>query len=87
MSVDIATPRYELQRHAESYHRFMLGVKWCAIHLASLLVLLTLWFCTGTGFLGAFVSAALVFGVMVYAMRHGLAHSTERDGPGHGGMG
>jgi hypothetical protein len=54
-------------------------VKWFCIHLATLLVLLIGWFATPIGFLGAFILAAIVFAIAVWAMRHGLAHSTEND--------
>jgi len=71
----------ELVRHAETYHRFMLGVKWVAIHLAALLVFLTLWFATSAGFGWGLIGGLLVVAVGVYVMNHGLAHSTERDNP------
>ena len=74
--------REEFLTHAESYHRFMLGLKWCAIHLAAMLTFLVLWFCTSAGFLAGLVGGLVVFAVGVYAMNHGLAHSTERDPPG-----
>ena len=65
--------------HAGAYHRFMLGLKWVALTLGSLITLLTLWFATAAGFVAGFVTAAVVFGVGVYAMNHGLAHSSEGD--------
>ncbi len=74
-------PDGEIEVHAETYHRFMLGVKWMAIHLAVLLVFLVLWFCTSAGFLWALIAGAIVFGAGAYAMTHGLAHSTEKDNP------
>jgi hypothetical protein len=67
--------------HAETYHRFMLGVKWVAIHLAALIAFLTLWFATPAGFGGGLLAGLAILAVGVYAMNHGLAHSTERDGP------
>jgi hypothetical protein len=74
-------PDPELVRHAVTYHRFMLGVKWVAIHFAAVLTFLILWFASPAGFIGGAVAGALVFGVGVYAMGHGLAHSSERDNP------
>lgn len=70
--------------HATSYHRFMLGVKWVSITLGSLIAGLTLWFATPAGFGGGFVVGVVIFGVGVWAMNHGLAHSTEQDNPGAG---
>jgi hypothetical protein len=71
----------ELARHAETYHRFMLGVKWVAISLASTMVFLTLWFATPAGFWSGLLGGVIVFGVGVYAMNQFLAHSTEDDNP------
>jgi hypothetical protein len=78
---DSAGPDSEISVHARTYHGFMLGVKWMAIHLAVILVFLVLWFCTSAGFLGALIGALLVLGAGVFAMSHGLAHSTEQDNP------
>ncbi len=74
-------PASDLARHAITYHRFMLGVKWMAIHFAAVITFLVLWFATGAGFIGGAVAGALVLAVGVFAMRHGLAHSSERDNP------
>jgi len=71
----------EIDVHAKTYHRFMLGVKWMAIHLAVVLAFLVVWLCTSAGLLSALIVAAIVMAACVYAMRHGLAHSTERDNP------
>ncbi len=68
--------------HAGAYHRFMLGLKWIALILGSLITLLTLWFATPAGFAGGFVTGAVVFALGVYAMNHGLAHSSESDNGG-----
>jgi hypothetical protein len=43
--------------------------KWGSLHIASLLVLLVLWFCTPAGFLGAFVTAAVVTVLGVIILR------------------
>ncbi len=67
--------------HALVYHRFMLGVKWAAIHLAAFIVFFTLWFATPAGFGLGLIAGLLVLALGVYAMMHGLAHSTERDNP------
>jgi hypothetical protein len=80
---DESTPTpAEISAHAGAYHRFMLGLKWTAIHLATLIVFLTLWFATPAGFGWGLIGGLIVLGVGVYAMTHGLAHSTERDNPG-----
>ncbi len=68
--------------HATSYHRFMLGLKWVAITIGSLLVGLTLWFCTNAGFIAGAFCALVVFALGAVAMNNGLQHSTEQDNPG-----
>ncbi len=73
----VHTPRPELMVHAEYYHRFMLGVKWASIHLVALIAFLTLWFCTSAGFGWALLVGVVLFGAGVYAMNHGLNHTSE----------
>ena len=74
-----AAHQVEAFDHAGAYHRFMLGVKWVAIHLATVIVFLGLWFAAGAGFLAGLIGGAIVFGAGVYAMTHGLAHSSEGE--------
>ncbi|HEY3889549.1 MAG TPA: hypothetical protein VGL73_13305 [Caulobacteraceae bacterium] len=79
----------EFAVHAAYYHRFMLGVKWFAIHFAALAAFLTLWFATSAGFLTALIVGVAIFAVGVFAMTHGMAHSSESEsqsepGSGHG---
>jgi hypothetical protein len=75
----MTTSGAEIVRHARTYHGFMLALKWFCIHLGTLLTLLIAWFATPLGFAGAVVLAAIVFAGGVWAMNHGLAHSTEDD--------
>ncbi len=77
------TPHDELMAHARNYHRFMLGVKWFAIHAAALIAFLTLWFCTSAGFGGGLFAGVVVVGIGVYAMNHGLSHSSEGETTDH----
>ncbi|HVM98832.1 MAG TPA: aa3-type cytochrome c oxidase subunit IV [Caulobacteraceae bacterium] len=83
----MTTSAGELTSHARTYHGFMLGMKWACIHLGALITLLIMWFATPVGFLAALITAAIVYGVGIWAMNHGLAHSTENDtgrlAPGH----
>ena len=79
MSKDINTPPRDLAVHAGSYHHFMLGVKWCGIALAAMIAFLTLWFCTAAGFLPALIAALVIVAVGVFAMNHGMAHSSEGE--------
>ncbi len=63
--------------HAATYHQFMLGVKWAAICLASILVFLVVGFATPAGVLAGLIGGGVVFAIGAYAMNHGLAHSSE----------
>lgn len=67
----------DLVYHEATYHRFMLAVKWAAIHLAALIAFLALWFCTPAGFWTALIVGLIIFGAGVFAMTHGLNHSSE----------
>lgn len=69
----------EIIRHANTYHRFMLGVKWAMIHMAALLTFLVLGFATNAGFFAGLVAGLVVFLIGVWAMRHGLNHSSEEE--------
>ena len=69
----------EFLRHATTYHRFMMGVKWAMIALASLIGGLTVAYGAGAGPVAGVFVLAVAFSAGVYAMNHGLAHSSERD--------
>ena len=71
----------DLSNHAVTYHRFMLGVKWMAIHVAAIMVFLVLAFATGAGFFVGVIGGAVVVAIGAYAMGHGLSHSSEADNP------
>lgn len=43
--------------------------KWGSLGVAALILFLALWFCTGAGFLGAFVTAAVVIAVGIVLLR------------------
>jgi fatty acid desaturase len=50
-----------LVTHERTYKAFNVLVRWAMVHLASTIVFLTLWFATGTGFLGALIVGVIVF--------------------------
>jgi hypothetical protein len=78
--LDVRTdPLGEFMRHARTYHRFTLTVKWALIGLASVIAGLTLAFGAGAGVIAGFVLTLVVFAVGLYAMNHGLSHSSELD--------
>ena len=50
-----------IDEHERTYSGFMKVSKWASLYVAALLLLITLWFCTTAGFIGAvFCSAVLV---------------------------
>ncbi len=55
-----------------SYKLFLNLAKWGALHTAVVTLFLTLWFCTGAGFLGALITAIIVsvLGVWLLRARH-----------------
>jgi hypothetical protein len=72
-----------LGTHGRWFHGFMPAVKWFCIHIATIIVFLVISFRTSAGLGWGVVDAAVVFAAGVYAMTHGLAHSTE-DASIHG---
>jgi hypothetical protein len=68
-----------LEAHARTFHGFTLGVKWFCISLATLLAFLVIGFCTPAGWGDGLIAAIVVAAIGVYAMNHGLAHSTEDE--------
>ncbi len=72
-------PVTDFRTRAATYHRFMLAVKWTMVTLAALLTTLTLMFASDAGFIGSVIVGAVIFAMGAYAMRHGLAHSSEAE--------
>lgn len=61
-----------IEEHEKTYAGFLKMTKWGSLYLAALLLLLTLWFCTPAGFLGAIVTAVVVvvLGTLVLSEKH-----------------
>ena len=78
MATTLGTDREDFAVHPATYHRFMMGVKWFGIHLAALTAFLTLWFCTPAGFGAGLITGLVILGAGIYAMTHGMAHSSEQ---------
>ncbi len=72
-------PVEDFEARAVTYHRFMLGVKWVAIVLGSVILALAISFCTQAGIFAGLFAGVVVFAVGAWAMRAFLAHSTEAD--------
>jgi hypothetical protein len=58
----------------QTFHGFIKLTKWGSLYLAATLLLITLWFCTNAGFVGAvFCSAVVVvLGTLVLSEKHKL---------------
>ncbi len=50
----------DIQEHVQTFDGFVKLTKWGSLYLIGLLLLLTLWFCTPTGFIGAAITAFVV---------------------------
>jgi Bacterial aa3 type cytochrome c oxidase subunit IV len=79
MAAQSRTDDGDLRVHAQTYHRFMLAVKWFAIHFAAVAAFLTLWFATPASFFWALVVGVAIWAIGAYAMTHGMAHSSEDE--------
>jgi hypothetical protein len=64
----------DIQEHEQTFDGFVKLTKWGSLYLAAALLLLTLWFCTPTGFIGAVIAAAvvIVLGTLVLSEKHKL---------------
>ena len=50
----------DIHEQVSTFHLIMGITKWGSLVLASFLLFIVLWFCTDTGFLGAFISGGVV---------------------------
>jgi hypothetical protein len=68
--------RGEMDIHEQqSTFKLVMGMtKWGSLALAASLLFLVLWFCTGTGFLGAAVAGVAAAVIGVFLLRGGDAH-------------
>ena len=62
----------EIQEHEKTYSGFLKMTKWGSLYLAAIVLTLTLWFCTPTGWLGALVVGVvlLILGTVVLSEKH-----------------
>lgn len=75
---DIATdPESILEAHGRTFHGFTLGVKVFCAHLAVIMTFLVITFCTTAGWGVGLVAAIIVAAAAIWALTHGLNHSTE----------
>ena len=76
---DIATdPESILEAHGRTFHGFMLAVKVFCAHLAVIMTFLVITFATPAGWGWGLIAAIVVAAVAIWALTHGLNHSTEQ---------
>lgn len=59
-SSDYQRGAMDIAEQTATFHLVMGMTKWGSLYLASFLLLIVLWFCTATGFLGAAATAVVV---------------------------
>ena len=59
----------EIQEQTSTYELFMGLTKWGSLGIAVLLLTITLWFCTATGFFGSFAAGFVFLAVGILALR------------------
>jgi hypothetical protein len=69
----------EFEAHATTYHRITLLLKLVIIHLAAVIAFLVVTFAIGAGFIPGLIVGGLIVWAGVFALRHGWAHSSERE--------
>ena len=64
----------DIQEHTQTFDAFIKLTKWGSLYVAALLLLLTMWFCTPAGFIGAIVSSAVlvILGTLALSEKHKL---------------
>ena len=72
-------PESILKAHGRTFHGFTLAVKIFCASLATLMTFLIIAFCTPAGWGLGLVAAIVVGAVAIFALTHGLNHSTEED--------
>ncbi len=72
------------ETHSEEYHHGQMNAatqvadfrifasltKWASLHLAVVILMLTLWFCVGAGFLGGLIPGLIVLGLGIALLRN-----------------
>jgi hypothetical protein len=59
----------DIHEQVSTFHLVMNITKWGSLHIAVMLLFLVLWFCAGTGFLTAFITAAVVAALGIFFLR------------------
>lgn len=64
----------EIAEQVSTWHLFAFLAKWGALLSASILLLLTVWFAVGAGFVAGLISGGVVFVAGFFALRSKPAH-------------
>ncbi len=64
----------DIAEHTSTYAAVMAISKWSSLYLAALLLMLVLWFCTSTGFLGGLISGLVLIVLGTLALRKRGGH-------------
>ncbi|THD58710.1 MAG: aa3-type cytochrome c oxidase subunit IV [Phenylobacterium sp.] len=59
----------DIHEQVATFHLVMGITKWGSLIIAASLLFLTLWFCTPTGFFGAFITGAVVLALGIFFLR------------------
>jgi len=59
----------DIHEQVSTFHLVMNITKWGSLHIAAIVLFLVLWFCTGAGFLTAFIVAAVVTALGIVFLR------------------
>ncbi|WP_309646262.1 aa3-type cytochrome c oxidase subunit IV [Phenylobacterium sp.] len=76
MASDYHRGEMDIQEQTATYDLFMALTKWGSLALSALLITITLWFCTETGFLGSFAAGVIVtvLGILLLRDSKGAGH-------------
>jgi hypothetical protein len=68
-SSDHTRGEMDIAEQVSTFELFNSMTKWGSLFIGSLLMFLALWFCTGAGFMGAAITAAVMIGLGVFFLR------------------
>ena len=66
---DYVHGQMEISEQARTWATFKVLAKWSTVGISVLLTFLVLWFCVGTGFIGAAVAAVALAAISIVALK------------------
>ena len=64
----------EISEQVSTWHLFFFLSKWGSLAMAAILLMITVWFAVGAGFVAGLISGVVVFVVGFFALRSKPAH-------------